>query len=99
MKSLKEIIKESLVIEAADNKTKQLAKDWVKNYFQKSSGRVKIDQDKKSGDVIIEANGTKITTMDELNEIKNKHKVGDKMTLKVNREGKEIEITLTLQEQ
>lgn len=53
MKSLKEIIKESLVIEAADNKTKQLAKDWVKNYFQKSSGRVKIDQDKKSGDVII----------------------------------------------
>lgn len=51
------------------------------------------------GDVIIEANGTKITTMDELNEIKNKHKVGDKMTLKVNREGKEIEITLTLQEQ
>ena len=51
------------------------------------------------GDVIIEANGTKITTMDELNEIKNKHKVGDNMTLKVNRDGKEIEITLTLQEQ
>ena len=51
------------------------------------------------GDVIIEANGTKITTMDELNEIKNKHKVGDNMTLKINRAGKEIEITLTLQEQ
>ena len=33
------------------------------------------------------------------NEIKNKHKVGDKMTLKVNRENKEINITLTLQEQ
>ena len=53
----------------------------------------------KVGDVIIEADGTKITTMDELNEIKNKHKVGDIMTLKVNREGKEIEITLTLQDQ
>ena len=53
----------------------------------------------KIGDVIIEADGTKITTMDELNEIKNKHKVGDKMTLKVNRDGKEKEITLTLQEQ
>ena len=51
------------------------------------------------GDVIIEADGVKITTMDELNEVKNKHKVGDKMTLKINRNGKEKEITLTLQEQ
>ncbi len=53
----------------------------------------------KIGDVIIEADGTKITTMDELNEIKNKHKVGDKMTVKINRNGTEKEITLTLQEQ
>ena len=53
----------------------------------------------KIGDVIIEADGTKITNMDELNEIKNKHKIGDKMTLKINRDGKEKEITLTLQEQ
>ena len=53
----------------------------------------------KVGDVIIEADGTKVTTMDELNSIKNKHKVGDKMTLKINRDGKEKEITLTLQEQ
>ena len=53
----------------------------------------------KIGDVFIEADGTKIKTMDELNEIKNKHKVGDKMTLKINRDGKEKEITLTLQEQ
>jgi len=53
----------------------------------------------KIGDVIIEADKTKITTMDELNEIKNKHKVGDKMTLKINRDGKEKEISLILQEQ
>lgn len=53
----------------------------------------------KIGDVIIEADGTKITTMDELIAIKNKHKIGDKMTLKINRDGKEKEITLTLQEQ
>lgn len=53
----------------------------------------------KIGDVIIEADGTKITTMDELNAIKNKHTVGDKMTLKINRDGKEKEIILTLQEQ
>lgn len=51
------------------------------------------------GDVIIEADGTKITTMDELNKIKNKHKVGDKITLKINRNGEEKEITLTFQEQ
>lgn len=53
----------------------------------------------KIGDVIIQADGIDIKTMDELNTIKNKHKVRDKMTLKVNRENKEIEITLTLQEQ
>ena len=53
----------------------------------------------KIGDVIISADGIEIKTMDELNEIKNKHKVGDKMTLKINRDGKEKEITLTLQEQ
>lgn len=53
----------------------------------------------KSGDVIIQADGVDIKTMDELNTIKNKHKIGDKITLKINREGKEKEITLTLQEQ
>ena len=53
----------------------------------------------KIGDVIIEANGKKITTMNELNEIKNTLKIGDQMTLKINRDGKEKEITLTLGEQ
>ena len=53
----------------------------------------------KVGDVIIQADGTNVKTMDELNDIKNKHKVGDNMSLKVNREGKELNITLTLQEQ
>ena len=51
------------------------------------------------GDVIIEVNGIKIKTMDELNTIKNNYKVGDKLTLKVNRNGEEKEITLKLQEQ
>lgn len=53
----------------------------------------------KVGDVIIEADGKKITTMDELNEIKNAHKIGDQMSLKVNRSGKEVDITITLAEQ
>ncbi|MCI9016002.1 MAG: trypsin-like serine protease [Clostridia bacterium] len=53
----------------------------------------------KPGDVIIEANGTKITTMEELNEIKNKQKIGDTMTVKINRNSQELTITLTLSEQ
>lgn len=53
----------------------------------------------KVGDVIIEADGKKIATMDELNEIKNAHKIGDEITLKVNRNGNEVSITLTLAEQ
>ena len=53
----------------------------------------------KPGDVIIEADGQKITTMDELNEIKNKHQIGDTMTLKVNRDGQERDLTITLAEQ
>ena len=53
----------------------------------------------KPGDVIIEAEGKKITTMDELNEIKNTHKIGDEMKIKVNRNGQEKELTITLGEQ
>ena len=37
-------------------------------------------------------------TMDELNEIKNTHSVGDKMNLKINRDGKEIHIDIILGE-
>ena len=53
----------------------------------------------KIGDVIIEADGKSITTMDELNEIKNSHQIGDEMKIKVNRNGEERELTLTLGEQ
>lgn len=52
----------------------------------------------KVGDVIIEAAGTKITTMDELNDIKNKKQIGDTITLKIYRDGKEKSVTITLQE-
>ena len=37
--------------------------------------------------------------MDELNEIKNTHKIGDEMKIKVNRDGNERELTITLGEQ
>lgn len=53
----------------------------------------------KIGDVIIKADDKDIKTMDELNEIKNSHQIGDSMNLKVNRAGKEIDVTVTLQEQ
>ena len=53
----------------------------------------------KAGDVIIEVEGKSIKTMDELNEIKNAHQIGDTLKLKVNRDGNEKEITLTLGEQ
>ncbi len=53
----------------------------------------------KPGDVIIEAEGKKITKMDELNEIKNTHKIGEELKIKVNRDGSEKELTITLGEQ
>lgn len=53
----------------------------------------------KIGDVIIEADSKKITKMDELNEIKNSHKIGDEMKIKVNRNGQEKELTIILGEQ
>ena len=53
----------------------------------------------KIGDVIIEADGKKIKTMNELNEIKNTHFIGDSMKLKIYRDGSEKEITLVLGEQ
>ena len=53
----------------------------------------------KPGDVIIESDGQKISTMDELNKIKNTHKIGEEMTVKIHRNGQEKELTITLGEQ
>ena len=53
----------------------------------------------KIGDVIIQADGKDIKTMDELNEIKNSHSIGDEMKVTVNRDGQEKELTITLGEQ
>ena len=53
----------------------------------------------KAGDVIVKADGQEIKTMTELNNIKNTHNIGDTMTVTVNRNGQEKEITLILQEQ
>ena len=53
----------------------------------------------KIGDVITAIDGKEVKTMDELNEIKNKHAIGDKITLKIYRDGKTQDIQLTLGEQ
>ena len=53
----------------------------------------------KPGDVITSADGKSIKTMDELNEIKNKHSIGDELKLVVNRDGKNVDITVSLGEQ
>lgn len=51
----------------------------------------------QKGDVITGIDGTDITTMEKLNEIKNAKNVGDKITLKIHRQNKDIEIKLTLE--
>ena len=52
----------------------------------------------KIGDVITAIDETEVKTMDELNEIKNKHKIGDTVTLKIFREGKTMDVQLKLGE-
>ena len=53
----------------------------------------------KIGDVIIQIDGQDVKNMDELNEIKFKHNIGDTITLKIIRDGQEMELSLTLAEQ
>ena len=53
----------------------------------------------KTGDVIVGIDDKSISTMSELNEIKNTHSIGDTVKLKINRDGQEKEIDLTLGEQ
>ncbi len=65
----------------------------VETFSAAEKGGIKI------GDVIIKADGKNIKTMDELNEIKNSHSIGDEMTITINRDGEEKDLTLTLGEQ
>ena len=53
----------------------------------------------KAYDVITEVDGKQIKNMDELNEIKNSHQIGDTINLKVYRDKEYIDIQLTLGEQ
>lgn len=52
----------------------------------------------KQGDVIVKFEGTRIKTYDELSKLKAEKNVGDKVTITVNRNGKEINLELELAE-
>lgn len=65
----------------------------VETFSAAEKGGIKI------GDVIVKADGKDVKTMDELNEIKNTHSIGDEMTITVNRDGQEKDLTITLGEQ
>ncbi len=52
----------------------------------------------KVGDVIVSVDGTSVSTMDKLNEIKNSHNVGDEIVLTVCRDGENFDVTLKLKE-
>ena len=53
----------------------------------------------KRGDVIIKVDGKEIKTMNELNEVKNSHQIGDTLTITVVRDGKNKDLTIVLAEQ
>lgn len=53
----------------------------------------------KIGDIIVKADGKEIKTMDDLNEVKNSHAIGDTINLTIVRNGDEKEISLELAEQ
>lgn len=52
----------------------------------------------KLGDIIVGIEGTAVKTMDELNNIKDKHAAGDTVTITVYRDGSELDLELTLGE-
>lgn len=51
------------------------------------------------GDIIVEADGKAIATIDELNEIKNKRRVGDRLQLKIFRNNQYVDVSLILGEE
>ncbi|MBE7048871.1 MAG: trypsin-like serine protease [Ruminococcaceae bacterium] len=55
--------------------------------------------DLRIGDVITACDGQTVTTIDEINKIRDTHKVGETMTMTINRNGKTMTIRLTLQEE
>lgn len=53
----------------------------------------------RAGDVLVECEGQKITTVDEINKIRDAHKPGDVLKFKLSRNGRTIDVKVTLQEE
>ena len=51
------------------------------------------------GDIITEAEGTKVSSINEINNIKNNYEIGDNFNLKVYRNNDYITVTIKLSEQ
>ncbi len=51
------------------------------------------------GDVILSCDGQKVTTTDEINKIRDTHKVGEAMSMEISRNGKKMKVSLILQEE
>ena len=68
---------------------------YVENIGDDSNAK---DSDLQKGDIITAINGTDVSTMDELNDIKNKLSIGDTVTLKVFRNGEYLDIDIKLAE-
>ena len=53
----------------------------------------------QKGDVIVECNGEKIQSVDEINQIRDKHKVGDTLKFTLSRNGSKVKVNVVLQEE
>ena len=53
----------------------------------------------KAGDVILKFAGKEVTSIDEINELRDKHKVGDSVAVEVSRNGETKKFTIVLQEE
>ena len=51
------------------------------------------------GDVILKFDGKEVTSIDDINEIKDEHKVGDEIKVSISRNGVKKNLTITLQEE
>lgn len=53
----------------------------------------------RAGDVITACDGQKVTTIDEINKIRDTHKVGEVMAMQIDRNGQTMKVSVTLQEE
>jgi len=66
--------------------------------YSVTDGSAAYDAGIRQGDVITAVEGTEITDMDTLNEIKNQYNAGDTITITLFRAGETMDVQLTLQE-